>query len=144
MIPDIQTSKKDIHYYRNSYRLKKIPLILALLTGSLLFPLHQAKSKEIFLKCTGKFELNRGELIKPDWETSYLTINMDGIISTINDGVKKTGRTLIRRNSYIITIRDNNKRIESKYMINEKHGTYTVYYPQINRTLIGTCQKGRG
>ena len=28
--------------------------------------------------------------------------------------------------------------------INKKYGTYIIEYPKRNRTLIGTCQKGRG
>ena len=129
----------------NSLKPKKFRLLFLLLTGILLLPLQQTKSEEIFLKCIGKYEINRGALIKPDWETSYLTINLDGLISTINDkGIKKEGRTLIRRNSYTITHRDNKNRAKKIYKINATHGTYTVESPQINRTLIGTCQKGRG
>ena len=119
--------------------------ILVLLSGVLLLPLQQTRSEEIFLKCIGKYEINRGALIKPDWETTYLTINMDGLISTIDDkGIKKEGRTLIRRNSYTITQRDNRNRVKNIYKINGAHSTYTVESPQRNRTLIGTCQKGRG
>tara|TARA_B100000579_G_scaffold424750_1_gene429585 strand:+ start:379 stop:735 length:357 start_codon:yes stop_codon:yes gene_type:complete len=118
---------------------------LILLSGLLLLPFQQTKSEELFLKCTGKYEINRGALIKPDWETSYITINMDGLISIIEDkGIKKEGRTLIRRNSYTITQRDNRNSVKNIYKINGKHGTYTVESPQRNRTLIGTCQKGRG
>ena len=124
---------------------QKFRFLFVLLSGILLLPLQQAKSEEIFLKCTGKYEINRGALIKPDWETSYLTINLDGLISTIYDkGIKKEGRTLIRRNSYTITHRDNRNRVKNIYKINGIHGTYTVESPQGNRTLIGTCQKGRG
>ncbi|WP_413677927.1 hypothetical protein [Prochlorococcus sp. MIT 0916] len=107
--------------------------------------MQKTRSEEIFLKCVGKYEINRGALIKPDWETSYLTINLDGFISTIDDkGIKKEGRTLIRRNSYTITQRDNRNSVEKIYKINGKYGTYSVASPQRNRTLIGTCQKGRG
>jgi len=124
---------------------QKFRFLFVLLSGILLLPLQQAKSEEIFLKCTGKYEINRGALIKPDWETSYLTINLDGLISTIYDkGIKKEGRTLIRRNSYTITHRDNRNSVKNIYKINGSHGTYTVESPQRNRTLIGTCQKGRG
>ena len=120
-------------------------LILVLLSGLLLVPLQQTKSEEIFLKCVGKYEINRGALIKPDWETSYLTINLDRLISTIDDkGIRKEGRTLIRRNSYKITQRDNRNRVKNIYNINRKYGTYSVESPQRYRTLIGTCQKGRG
>ena len=120
-------------------------LIFAFLYALIWVPAHNVKSEELHLKCTGKFELNRGELIKPDWVTSFLTINMNGLISKINDGgIKKDGRTLIRRHSYIITHRDKRNRIKSKYIINGIHGTYTVTYPQKNRVLIGTCKKSRG
>ena len=124
---------------------QKFRFILILISGVLLLPFQQTKSEELYLKCIGKYEINRGALIKPDWETSYLTINMDGLISIIQDkGRKKEGRTLIRRNSYTITHRDNRNRVKNIYKINGTYGTYTVESPQRNRTLIGTCQKGRG
>ena len=123
----------------------KFRLILVMLSGLLLLPMQQTRSEEVFLKCIGKYEINRGALIKPDWETSYLKINLDGLISTIYDkGIKKEGRTLIRRNSYTITHRDNRNSVKNIYKINGIHGTYSVEFPQRNRTLIGTCQKGRG
>ena len=126
-------------------QLQKVRFILLVLSGMLLLPAQQTRSEEIFLKCIGKFEINRGPLIKPDWESSYLTINLDGLKSTIDDkGIKKEGRTFIRRNRYTITHRDNRNSIKNIYKINETHGTYIVEYPQRNRTLIGTCQKGRG
>ena len=129
----------------NSFQKKKLRFVLVLLSGVLLIPLQQTRSEEIFLKCIGKYEIDRGALIKPDWETSYLTINLDGLISTIYEkGIKKEGRTLIRRKSYTITHRDNRKSVKDIYKINGKHGTYSVESPQRNRTLIGTCQKGRG
>ena len=59
-------------------------------------------------------------------------------------GIKKEGRTLIRRNSYTITQRDNRNSVRNIYKINGKYGTYSVESPQRYRTLIGTCQKGRG
>ena len=128
-----------------SIQTKKFHFILVLLSGLILVPMQQSKSEEIFLKCVGKYEINRGPLIKPDWETNYLTINLDGLISTIDDkGVKKEGRTLIRSNSYTITYRDNRNRVKNIYKINRKYGTYSVEYPQRDRTLIGTCHKGRG
>tara|TARA_B100000214_G_scaffold320142_1_gene255179 strand:- start:102 stop:539 length:438 start_codon:yes stop_codon:yes gene_type:complete len=124
---------------------QKFRFILILISVVLLLPFQQTKSEELYLKCIGKYEINRGALIKPDWETSYLTINMDGLISIIQDkGRKKEGRTLIRRNSYTITHRDNRNRVKNIYKINGTYGTYTVESPQRNRTLIGTCQKGRG
>ncbi len=125
--------------------LKKFHFNLVLLSGLILVPLQKTRSHEIFLKCVGKYEINRGALIKPDWETSYLTINLDGFISTIDDkGIKKEGRTLIRRNSYTITQRDNRNSVKKIYKINRKYGNYSVESPQRYRTLIGTCQKGRG
>ncbi len=140
---------KILNPYINNFFKSKQPhrfhFILVLLSGLLLIPLQQTRSEEIFLKCVGKYEINRGALIKPDWKTSYLTINLDGLISTIDEkGIKKEGRTLIRRNSYTITHRDNRKSVKNVYKINEKYGTYSVESPQRNRTLIGTCQKGRG
>ena len=128
-----------------SNRSNKFRFIFLLLTGVILLPLQESRSEEISLKCTGKYEINRGALIKPDWETSYLTINLDGLMSTIYDkGVLKEGRTLIRRNTYTITYRDNRNRVKNIYKINGTYGTYSVESPQRNRILIGICQKGRG
>ena len=141
----IQILIPNFNYLINSVQPKKFRFFLVLLSGVLLLPLQQIRSDEIFLKCIGKYEINRGALIKPDWETTYLTINLDGLISTIDDkGIKKEGRTLIRRNSYTITQRDNRNRVKNIYKINGTHSTYTVESPQKHRTLIGTCQKGRG
>ena len=135
----------NLKTFTTSIQPKKFRFILVLLSGVLLLPLQKTRSEEIFLKCIGKYEINRGPLIKPDWETSYLKINLDGLISTIQEkGIKKEGRTLMRRNSYTITHRDNRNRVKNIYKINGKHSTYTVESPQRNRTLIGTCQKGRG
>ena len=129
----------------SSYRLKNLRLMMLFLTGIIIIPIQQAKSEEIFLKCTGKYEINRGELIKPDWETSYLRINLDGLISHVVDkSTKKEGRTSIRRNSYTITYRDSRNKVKTKYKIHSKYGTYIVEQPQLSRTLIGTCQKSRG
>ncbi len=120
-------------------------LLLTILTALLWLPSQTAKSKEINLICTGKFEINRGRLIKPDWETTYLSINLDGLISTIDDGVLiKYGRTLKRRGSYYITHRDKNIRVKAKYSVNKKLGNYSVEYPLKDKILIGTCKKGRG
>ena len=122
-----------------------VPFIFLFFTGTLFLPINLAKSEEIFLKCTGKYEIDRGGLIKPDWEISYLKINLEGLKSSIDDnGIKKEGRTLIRRNSYTITHKDNNNRIKTKYKIHGIYGTYLVDYPQRNKTLIGICQKGEG
>ncbi len=145
MKKSIQIFKPNFNNLVKSVHPHKFRFILVLLAGALFLPLQKTRSEEIFLKCIGKYEINRGPLIKPDWETSYLTINLDGLISTIDDkGIKKEGRTLIRRNSYTITQRDNRNAIKNIYKINSTHGTYTVESPQRNRTLIGTCQKGRG
>ena len=140
-----QKSKTGTHYFKNTFRIQKFPFILVFLSGIILYPIQLANSKEIFLTCTGKFEINRGELIKPDWETSYLTINLDGSKSFINDkGIKKVGSTVINSKTFTITERDNSNRVKTKYKIDGTHGNYVVDYPQRNRTLIGTCQKGRG
>mgnify|MGYP001215577409 CR=1 FL=1 len=129
----------------NSFKTQRFRLIFVLLPGLLLLAVPETRSDEIFLKCTGKFEINRGALIKPDWETIYLKINLNGLMSTINDqGIETKGRTSIRRNSYTITNRDIRNRINKIYKVNGKHGIYIVETPQENRTLIGTCQKGRG
>ena len=145
MNKDIKILITNINYLINSIQTKRFHFILVLLSGLLLVPLQVTRSEEIFLKCVGKYEINRGALIKPDWETSYLTIKLDGLISTIQDkGMKKEGRTLIRRNSYTITQRDNRNRVKNIYKINKRFGTYSFESPQRNRTLIGTCQKGRG
>tara|TARA_Y100001968_G_scaffold174799_1_gene160217 strand:+ start:278 stop:715 length:438 start_codon:yes stop_codon:yes gene_type:complete len=125
--------------------LKKGYLKLFFILAIVLVPIRKLNSEEIFLKCTGKFEINRGELIKPDWETSYLKINLDGLISTINDkGIKKVGNTSIKGNSYVITHRGIRNEIKSKYKIDRTYGTYKVEYPKRHITLIGTCEKGRG
>ena len=126
----------------NLQHFHSIPVLLLLI---IFLPVNKTRSEELFLKCIGKFEINRGALIKPDWETSYLNINLNGLKSSINDkGIKKEGRTLIRRNTYTITHRDDRYRIENIYKINGTHGTYTHESPQRDRILIGTCQKGKG
>ena len=145
MNKDIKIVICNINYLFKSIHPKRFHFNLVLLSVLLLVPLQQNKSEELFLKCVGKYEINRGALIKPDWETSYLTINIDGLISIIDaKGIKKEGRTLIRRNSYTITQRDNRNSVRNIYKINGKYGTYSVESPQRYRTLIGTCQKGRG
>ena len=128
-----------------SFQINKLRVILILLTGSFLITFQQTRSEQIFLKCIGKYEINRGTLIKPDWETSYLKINLDGLMSTIyNNGIETEGSTFIRRNSYIITHRDDRNIVRSIYKINRRYQTYIVESPLRNKTLIGTCQKGRG
>ncbi len=145
MNADIRNSLRNINYLKNSIHIKNFRSILLLISGLHLLMLPQARSEQLFLTCIAKYEINRGELIKPDWETSYLTINLDGLKSKIFDnGIEKEGRTLIRRNSYTITHRDNRNRIKTIYKVNGTHGTYKVESPQRYRTLIGTCQKGRG
>ena len=145
MNKNIQIIFFNFNNLTKSIQLQKFRFILVLISGVFLLPVKETRSEEIFLKCIGKFEIDRGALIKPDWETSYLTINLDGLESTIDDkGGKRKGSTLIRRNSYTITHRDNRNRIKNIYKINGTHGSYMVESPQSNRTLIGTCQKGRG
>ena len=140
-----EISATHVNYLSTNSFINKFSIILIFLTGVSLIPIQATKSHELFLKCTGKFEINRGELIKPDWETSYLTINLHELQSYIDDnGIKKNGITMIKREKYTITHRDNNNRIRTKYKIDGIHGNYLVDYPQQNRTLIGTCQKGRG
>ena len=135
----------NFNYSSTSFLEKMYRFILLFLSVVILSPIQLAKSEEIFLKCTGKYEINRGELIMPDWETTYLAINLDGLISYIYyKGTKRKGRTLIRRNSYTITHRDNTNKVKIKYNIHSTYGTYIVNQPQINKTIIGTCQKGRG
>ena len=128
-----------------SYKKNRVRLILIIVSGLLFFPLQQSRSKELFLKCIGKYELNRGALINPDWEISYIKINLDGLMSVIDyKGKEKKGRTLIRQNSYTITQRDDRNIVKNIYRINRKYLNYTFESPKRNRTLIGTCQKGRG
>ena len=145
MNEDNEISLTNSNYSRTSFRLKKFRFIWLFLSGVILLPIQYAKSEEIYLKCTGKYEINRGELIKPEWETTNLKINLDGLISYIEDkGIKREGRTVIRGDSYTITHRDNRNQIITKYTIDRSHDIYRVDYPQKNRTLIGNCQKGRG
>ena len=145
MKKDIQILFPKLNKLTISIQTPNFRFILVLISFLLLAQIQETRSEEIFLKCTGKFEINRGALIKPDWETSYLAVNLDGLTSTIkNKGISKKGRTLIRRNLYTIIQRDNRSRIKNIYKINGKHGTYIVESPQRNRILIGTCQKGRG
>ena len=50
-----------------SIQFRKFRLILLLLSGLLFIEVQETKSEEIYLKCTGKFEINRGALIQPVW-----------------------------------------------------------------------------
>ena len=131
--------------FPNSNQFNIFRSVFVLFTGIYLLPFQQAKSDEIFLECIGTYEINRGPLIKPDWETSYLRINLNGLISTVDDqsGIKK-GRTSTSGKSYRITHRDSKNNIENIYKINKTYGTYILEYPKKNRKLIGTCQKSRG
>ncbi len=135
----------NIKYLKYFFQPQNFRFMLILASGLLIVPLQATSSQELFLKCVGKYEIDRGALIKPDWETSYLTINMNGLISTIyTNGIKKVGRTSIRQNTYTITQRDSRNRVVNIYKINKKYNIYAVESPKINRTLIGNCQKGRG
>ena len=145
MNENIKILFNNLHNLTNSINLQQFRSIQVFLLLIIFLQVNKTSSEELFLKCIGKFEINRGALIKPDWETSYLNINLNGLISDINDkGIKTEGRTLIRRNTYTITHRDDRNRIENIYKINGTHGTYTHESPQSNRILIGTCQKGKG
>tara|TARA_Y100001968_G_scaffold294073_1_gene300394 strand:- start:9 stop:446 length:438 start_codon:yes stop_codon:yes gene_type:complete len=142
---NIEISFSNFTKSRFSNKNNRIRSFFVLVSLVILLPLQHSKSEQIFLKCTGKYEINRGPLITPDWETSYLKINMSGLISTIDDKRElKKGRTSIRRNYYRIKYRDDRNRIKHIYKINRTHGTYMVKSPQSNRILIGTCEKGRG
>jgi len=138
-------STTKFNYSNTSSQLKKFRLIFSFIASVILIPSQLAKSEEIFLKCTGKYEINRGELIKPDWEISYLTININGLTSYIDHkGTRTEGSTLIRGDSYIIKHRENKNRLKTKYKIHTINGNYIVDHIELNRRLIGTCEKGRG
>tara|TARA_Y100001968_G_scaffold331653_1_gene387005 strand:+ start:2633 stop:3070 length:438 start_codon:yes stop_codon:yes gene_type:complete len=138
-------SSNTIRSFFKPHRINRFQNSLIFLSGFILFSIQQVNSEEIFLKCSGQFEINRGELIRPDWETSFIRINLDGLKSIVNEkGIVKEGRTKFRRNSFTITSRDRWNSINAKYKINRKLNIYQVDYPQSNRKLIGTCQKGRG
>ncbi len=84
----------NINNLIHSAQQQKFHFILILLSGVLFLPLQKTKSEELFLKCIGKYEVNRGALIKPDWETSYIRINMDILKSFIDEkGIQIEGRT---------------------------------------------------
>jgi len=145
MIEYINFINTNINNLTKSYEFKKNTFILIFLVGALPISSQVTRSEELYLKCSSKFEINRGALIKPDWEISNLIINLDGLKSTIVDKeIKTEGRTFIRRNNYTIIQRDNRNKVKKIYNINLTYGTFKVEYPQINRTLIGTCEKGRG
>jgi len=145
MIEYIKFIKTNINNLAKAFEIKKITYILIFLAGALPMSCQVSRSEEIYLTCSGKFEINRGALIKPDWEIMNLIIKLDGLKSTIVDEeIKTEGRTFIRRNNYTIRQRDNRNKVKKIYNINLTYGTFKVEYPQINRTLIGTCEKGRG
>jgi len=145
MNKNIQIFFPNLINLSNLIQLQSFRFIFVFLSGVLFLPIQEIRSEEVFLKCIGKYEINRGALIKPDWETIYVTINLDGFTSTIyENGIKKEGRTSIRGNSYSITHRDNRNNIKNIYKINETYGNYIVEHHQSGRTLIGSCQKGRG
>ena len=144
MNKNIQIVFSHFNNLKKSLQHLKYHLFLGLLAGALPIPSQEIRSEEIYLKCSGKFEINRGALIKPDWETSYVTINLDSLKSTIVDKGKRMGSTLVNDNNYTITHRDNRNNIKNIYKINVTHGTFSVEHFESNRNLIGTCQKGRG
>ena len=145
MIEYIKFIKTNINNLTKSFEFKKITFILIFLAGALPISSKVTRSEELHLKCSSEFEINRGALIKPDWEISNLIINLDALKSTfIDKEIKTEERTFIRRNNYTIIQRDNRNKVKKIYNINLTYGTFKVEYPQINRTLIGTCEKGRG
>ena len=145
MNKNIQSFFPLIRSLSNLFKLPAFRFIFVFISGVLFLPIQEIRSQEVFLKCIGKYEIDRGALIKPDWETSLLTINLDELTSTIYDnGIKKEGSTLIRGKSYTITHRDNRNNIKHIYKINETYGNYIFEDIQSGITLIGSCQKGRG
>ena len=68
-----QTSLNINKYSSIYYRYLQYRHLFLFLTVGILIPFQEAKTEELHLKCTGNFEINRGELIKPDWELSYIT-----------------------------------------------------------------------
>ena len=117
------------------------------LFGLIVFsPIQKAKSEKINLTCVGKFEINRGPLIKPDWEKSYLTMDIDGILRTPSTmisegGFPKKGRTFFMNGAYHISYIGKEQEVLTKYIVNLNNGNYLVSYPKEERVLIGTCRK---
>ena len=110
----------------------------------LLFSPTMSRGDEIYLKCIGKYELGRGKLIQPDWDETFLTINLNGLTSTIDDGgTIKKGRTAIKGNFYNITHYKNYK-INIKYKVSTDYKSFIVNYPQSNITILGQCSERFG
>ena len=109
-------------------------------------PMQNAKSEEIHLICVGNFEINRGPLIKPDWQRSYLTMNIEGILRTPSTMVyegsfPKKGRTIFINGAYHIAHLGEQEEVLTEYIVNLTNGNYSVNYPKNGRMLIGTCRK---
>merc|ERR1712167_401735 len=100
----------------------------------MILPLMQnAKSEEIHLICVGNFEINRGPLIKPDWQRSHLTMNLEGILRTpstlvYEGGFPKKGRTLYINGSYHIAHLGKEEEVLTEYIVNLTNGNYSVNY----------------
>ena len=126
---------------------RKLIFLKLFLFGLMVFPaIQNAKSEEIHLICVGNFEINRGPLIKPDWQTIYLTMNIEGILRTPSTMVyegsfPKKGRTIFRNGSYHIAHLGKEEEVLTEYIINLTHGNFSVRYPKEERVLIGTCRK---
>ena len=109
-------------------------------------PLQKAKSEEIHLVCVGNFEIDRGPLIKPDWQISYLTMNIEGILRTPSTiisegGFPKRGRTTFKNGSYHIAYLGKEEEVLIEYIVNLNNGNYSVSFPKKGRVLLGTCKK---
>ena len=126
---------------------RKLKFLKLFLLGLMILPLMQnAKSEEIHLICVGNFEINRGPLIKPDWQRSYLTMNLEGILRTPSTLVyegsfPKKGRTIYINGSYHIDHLGKEEEVLTEYIVNLTNGNYSVNYPKNGRMLIGTCRK---
>ena len=126
---------------------RKLIFLKLFLFGLMVFPaIQNAKSEEIHLICVGNFEINRGPLIKPDWQTIYLTMNIEGILRTPSTMVyegsfPKKGRTIFRNGSYHIAHLGKEEEVLTEYIVNLTNGNYSVNYPKNGRMLIGTCRK---
>ena len=126
---------------------RKLKFLKLFLLGLMISPLMQnAKSEEIHLICVGNFEINRGPLIKPDWQRSHLTMNLEGILRTPSTLVyegsfPKEGRTTYINGSYHIAHLGKEEEVLTEYIVNLTNGNYSVNYPKNGRMLIGTCRK---
>ena len=125
----------------------KLNFFKLFLLGLIAFsPIKEAKSEQIHLTCVGKFEIDRGPLIKPDWQRSYFTMNIEGILRTpstiISDGgFPKRGRTFLHKGAYHIDHVGQDAEVLTKYIVNLTTGNYLVNYTKEGRVLIGTCRK---